>query len=171
MQVHFSEIPLEGLRLEIWDESWFPDQELTRNKAVTALVLLTKKGERVLLDGKIDTEVVLDCDRCLEAYPLKLDFDFRIEFELLEGGSNADIVSDHLCSTSEMDMVYVSEPVIDLFQVLRQQVFLMLPLKKICSETCKGLCKICGRNLNKEQCQCARQPSDSPFSVLEKLKK
>lgn len=170
MQIHFSEIPHEGLRLEINDESWFPNQELKRRGPVSASVYLKKQNDRVLLNGTLDTQVQLDCDRCLESFVYNLNINFSIEFELIEGALEQKIEIDHVCSASEMDMVYLDKPIIDIFYILRQQVFLALPVKRLCSEDCKGLCGKCGTNLNVKQCDCKPGSSSSPFGVLEKLK-
>ena len=170
MQVRFDEIPLEGWRLEIKDESWFPDQELTRNKDVIVSVFLKKKGERILLNGAFDTELKFNCDRCLETFIHPFDIDFSVEIELVDKAL-ADIqIEDHLCGEDEMDMVYLEKPVIDIFQVLRQQAILAIPAKKLCSEDCKGLCEKCGENLNLKNCGCGPDQSSSPFSLLRKLK-
>lgn len=170
MQVRFDEIPQEGLRLEIKDESWFPDQELNRNKAVIASVFLINKGERVLLNGAFDTELKFECDRCLESFIQPLGLDFSIEIEHVDKALEDTSIEDHLCGESEMDMVYLEKPVIDIYQVLSQQVMLSIPAKKLCSEECKGLCGKCGGNLNLKQCDCGPDESSSPFSLLKKLK-
>ena len=78
---------------------------------------------------------------------------------------------EHGCSKAEMDTVYLKEPAVDLFQVLAQQVFLMLSAKKVCSEGCRGLCPQCGMNLNVNECDCGKGTGASPFSVLANLKK
>ena len=43
---------------------------------------------------------------------------------------------------------------IDLGEDLRQEIILDLPIKILCREDCKGLCRGCGVNLNKENCRC-----------------
>ena len=171
MHIHFEEIPPEGLRIELREEAWFPDHEVARCAEVHASVFLQKKGERVLLDGSMDTVVRLQCDRCLEAYQQRLAPQFRVEFELVGQAGASGPVSDHLCGAAEMDMIYLEEPVIDLFQILQQQVFLALPMKNLCAEHCRGLCVECGANLNVAPCNCRPRQPDSPFSVLARLKK
>ena len=169
MHVRFDEIPQEGLRFELKDESWFPDQELSRNKAVAAAVQLNRKGDRVLLKGALNTEFQFECDRCLEMFQYPFDINFSVEFELFEKDLTG-ITDDHLCGESEMEMVYLEKPVIDIFQNLRQQVLLAIPAKKLCSEKCKGLCSKCGENLNTITCSCGPDDSSSPFSLLKTLK-
>ena len=53
---------------------------------------------------------------------------------------------------------------------MREQIILMMPLKPLCDETCKGLCPRCGANLNREACTCSTDTVNSPFAVLAKLK-
>jgi len=170
VRVQFDDIPLDGLRLEIKDESWFPHQEVTRITPVVALVFLKRDGKRVLMEGTLSTDVEFPCDRCLEKFQCPLTVDFRLDFELVGKGQLDTVVADHLCSEEEMDMVYVDEPAIDVFHVLRQQVYMSLPFKKLCSPKCKGLCEKCGVNRNLTECKCASESTTSPFSVLAKLK-
>jgi uncharacterized protein len=168
MKVRFGEIPAEGLRFEIHDESWFPDRELQRTGPVRSLVVLKRNGEdRVLLAGEIRTTITFDCDRCVEDYVMELDVSFNLDLEY--AASSRLEPSEHECSPAEMDMIYLQEPVIDIFEILQQQVFLMIPEKHLCSESCKGLCPRCGANLNVETCNCGTELKSSPFAILKKL--
>jgi uncharacterized protein len=68
---------------------------------------------------------------------------------------------------SELDTLQVTEPVVDLEDILRQQVYLGLPAKQLCRENCLGLCSHCGKNLNEGQCSChEKSAAGSPFAVL-----
>jgi uncharacterized protein len=71
----------------------------------------------------------------------------------------------------DLDTVILEEPVIDLDDIIRQQLLLALPMKKLCSEQCKGMCLRCGANLNQNACGCDGEPQDSPFAILAQLKK
>ena len=59
---------------------------------------------------------------------------------------------------------------VDLEAIIREQIILMVPLKPLCQEDCRGLCPICGANFNRETCSCQVEKSDSPFAQLAKLK-
>jgi len=168
MKVRFGEIPEEGLRLEIKDESWFPDHELQRTGPVSAIIILKRNGTgRILLEGEIKTTIAFDCDRCLESYALDLDNSFSLDLEY--SATDRLEPAEHEVSPSEMDMIYLREPVIDIFEILSQQVFLMIPEKHLCLEACKGLCPRCGANLNTETCDCRQESKSSPFDILKKL--
>ena len=167
MKVRFAEIPAEGLRIEIKDESWFPDHELQRTAPVRALVTLKPRGsDRVLFAGRLITAITFDCDRCMANYTMEVDNSFELDLEyaperILE-------TSEHEVSPLEMEMIYLPQPVIDVFEILSQQVFLMIPEKHLCRESCRGLCSRCGANLNEETCDCKRELTASPFSILKK---
>jgi uncharacterized protein len=168
MKVRFSEIPDDGLRLEINDESWFPDNELQRSGPVRSRIFMKRESdERVLLEGEIETVVSYDCDRCLEHYQMELGGKFKLDLEYIPGKQEE--TAEHECSPADMDMLYLEEPVIDVFQVLCQQIFLLAPGKHVCSEECKGLCPSCGVNLNTDYCSCKKELKSSPFDVLKNL--
>ena len=167
MKVRFGEIPEEGLRYEIKDESWFPDHELQRTGPILATVILKRNGvDRVLLEGRIKTTIAFACDRCLEDYAMDIDESFNIDLEYAPGSKLEP--AEHEISASEMDMIYLQEPVVDIFEILSQQVFLLNPEKHLCSESCRGLCSRCGTNLNQKTCDCKQAAPSSPFSVLKK---
>ena len=98
---------------------------------------------------------------------VKLGGKFKLDLEYVPG--KQEVTVEHECSPSVMDMMYMGEPVIDVFQVLHQQIFLMVPEKHICSEECKGLCPSCGVNLNTDSCNCKKDLKSSPFDVLKNL--
>ena len=165
--MRFGEIPEEGLRYEINDESWFPDHELNRTGPVRSVIILKRNGDdRVLLAGKIETTIASDCDRCTENYSMELDSDFTLDLEYAPGTMNE--TGEHECSPAEMDVMYLDKPVIDIFAILNQQIFLIYAEKHLCSESCKGLCPSCGVNLNLATCDCKKELKSSPFAVLKK---
>ena len=167
MKVRFGEIPEQGLRYEINDESWFPDRELHRIGPVRSVVVLKRDGnDRVLLTGEIRTTVSFDCDRCAEGFNQELNNGFKLDLEYRPGGKMDS--AEHECSSAEMDVLYLQEPAVDIFDILLQQVFLMIPEKNLCAESCKGLCPGCGINLNLETCECKKDLTSSPFAILKK---
>ena len=56
----------------------------------------------------------------------------------------------------------------DIKELVRDQIILNMPLRVLCSEECKGLCSICGCNLNNQTCDCmSEQYSNSQFAALQ----
>lgn len=170
MRIRFDDIPPEGLDCEIKEHSWFPEGELERSGPLAAAVRLSRDGERVLLEGSLEVALDLVCDRCLAPWRLPVKADFRLVLELV-AAETADQADEHICRSDEMDTVALSEPLVDLDDLLRQQLYLSLPAKSLCREECRGLCPVCGADLNQGACNCRTGGGDSPFAVLGRLKK
>lgn len=171
MKVRFDEIPTSGLQVRIGDASWFPAAEVTRRGEVAAEVFLRREGTTVLAEGSLHTVVVYTCDRCLAEYEAELAAEFSVDFEYsLPGGRLGSECEEHLCDANEMDVAFLDKPEIDISELLSEQVYLSVPARKICRESCLGLCPRCGVNLNLSSCTCQPDDDRSPFGVLARLK-
>jgi uncharacterized protein len=74
---------------------------------------------------------------------------------------------------SESDNItYISSEadVIDISNDVRDFSILAVPMKKLCSDNCKGLCSKCGQNLNEGDCQCSKDETDIRWLPLMELK-
>jgi uncharacterized protein len=58
---------------------------------------------------------------------------------------------------------------IDLEPFIREEMILAIPIGPLCSEDCKGLCPICGEDLNESSCSHEELPVDPRLSVLKTL--
>lgn len=168
VKIDFYEIPEEGLTLSVDDAHWFP-QDLERLGRAEASLRLKRRGQRVAVAGRFTTTVVFECDRCLGKFHLPLDADFSIDLELPGDDKRQMEEKDHYCHDSEMDVDILQDSEINITDMLQQQLYLAVPMKKLCSDDCRGMCSKCGANLNIEQCRCQPDTS-SPFSVLARLK-
>jgi uncharacterized protein len=168
LQVQALEIPEKGLSVEVADSSWFPVQEISRRGKLQTNVFLSRDGDRVNVSGSILFILLASCDRCLVEFELPKSIDFSAIFDL--GGEDpALLVKDYECDKSEIDVVYLEEPIIDLGSILSQQIIMALPRKNLCCNDCLGLCHGCGENLNTKKCSCKAGNDESPFSVLSQL--
>lgn len=97
------------------------------------------------------------CDRCCTPLCEKVDiaFDNVLVKELENDGDSGDLIK-------------IENEKLDLDTLVSSNIILNLPMKHLCSESCKGLCPVCGKNLNEGSCGC-KGGSDSPFSVLKDL--
>ena len=111
-------------------------------------------GEVVTLVGTIDTSIKMQCSRCLK----EVDYPLSIEFE------------DEFSKLNEEDVYLISEEeTIDLLDMVTDSLILSLPVKVNCTESCKGLCPHCGKNLNKGLCSCTSDDIDPRLEVLKDL--
>jgi uncharacterized protein len=169
MKIAFADISNAGNRYEIQDDAWFPEPDLQRIGPVRAELSLNRKGDsRVEVCGELHTQVRLACDRCLADYPYAVDVDFHLVLEVPSAATWQ--IKELECSSADLDTILLQEPVVDFGDILRQQLYLSLPDKLICTAACKGLCPKCGRDLNTGVCSCEVETKESPFAVLAKLK-
>ena len=174
LQINLKSIPETGLEVAIdlgpeWFARWReadPDLEFA-DARITGLVHLSKHGHDILVRGSLSGQMEMACGRCLEPFagPAAIDFDLI----LVPGPTGARAAEVEL-SRSDLDLDYYTGEIVDLESLLREQIILMMPLKPLCDETCKGLCPQCGANLNKEACACQTNNANSPFAKLAKLK-
>jgi uncharacterized protein len=121
----------------------------------------------IRLRGHLETELDLQCARCLE--PVKQDVER--DFELLYRPLGIDAGRDELSVTdAEAEIGYYQGGGLLLEDVLREQVLLALPLKITCRADCKGLCPQCGKNLNQEQCSCSIEIEDPRWAALKEVR-
>lgn len=172
LHIPFSEIPEHGVHVAISDQSWLPEELLDKAGPVRAELQLTKKSEgRIEVQGTLQAGFRLGCDRCLAEYDYVLAARLQLIVELPESDRHWRL-QDMEGTGSELDTLQVTEPVVDLEDILRQQIYLGLPAKQLCRENCLGLCVHCGSNLNEGQCSCHQgKTAKSPFAVLASYKK
>jgi uncharacterized protein len=118
----------------------------------TARFSRTPQG--LLLQAGFHGCVVLECVRCLTEYKQLLAWEFT------------DLYAFDRRSVSESNLLVPETGQIDLAPLLREYAFLEFPIRPICKPDCKGLCPICGANLNEADCGHSRAGSDSPFTAL-----
>ena len=83
--------------------------------------------------------------------------------------NNADRDETELAE-EDMEVDFVKGEEIDLADMLREQIYLSLPVKLICHSDCRGICPKCGINLNTGQCRCRQELGHPGFAKLKNLK-
>ncbi len=109
--------------------------------------------------GRLHAVLGLDCGRCLEQFDLGMDQELDL-FYLPHRAEDPEEAEDE-AELSDRDVVvaYYRGERLDLGEVLREQLFLALPMRRLCREDCRGLCPACGRNRNLGLCDCAPEPA------------
>ena len=116
----------------------FEPEDVFRIVAPVELRLnLHKDKAKVRLTGTVKTTVEVDCSRCLEGFQVPIASTFDVQY-LPATAAPAD--PDREVDEQELDTAFYQDGVIDLRQLVREQIFLMLPMKPLCQESCAGLC-------------------------------
>ena len=116
-------------------------------------VKLIRTNRSVLVKGTLRTELKLGCNRCLKPFTQKLNL--RIEEEYFP---TIDVVTGVPVELpDEPDLFTIDEHhILSLVEAVRQYALLAIPMKPLCRKNCRGLCPVCGKNLNAGSCTCVK---------------
>ena len=128
---------------------------------------IVKDKQLFRLVGQVKTTLELACSRCLEPFSMPVDqpFDLRYQPQAHNSGEGEREIEEDDLATA-----FYENDEIDLGQLMREQFYLALPMKPLCTDACEGLCPVCGKNLNRESCGCRRNWDDPRLAALRELR-
>ncbi len=127
--------------------------------------LLPHTGGEVRVHGRIRTELEVECDRCLGGTSFPIDAPFDLFYKPLEDEPEEEVAIDE----GEAEMGFYELPGLELEDIVREQVLLQLPMQRVCSAACKGICPMCGVNRNETECSCHPPSGDDRWMALRDL--
>jgi uncharacterized protein len=133
----------------------------------TLVADLHKDAKKVRLTGRVTATLELDCSRCVEPFTIPVDAAFDMMFLPLSANTGDE---EREVTEDDLGVSYYQDETIDLGEVVREQLYLALPMKPLCREDCRGLCPVCGKNKNREACACQAEWVDPRLEPLRKLR-
>ena len=127
------------------------DADLVFESPIEYELTVTKMGENVRVEGPVKCTMRLPCDRCLEEFPLPVSA--RLDIELAPKSDQPTLPEVELTG-EDMDRYYFEGDELELEPYIYEEVMLAIPIKALCDEACKGICPVCGKNRNRETCNC-----------------
>lgn len=116
--------------------------------------------ERLVVVAKAKQDVLVNCDKCGTRFVLPVAFDINEAF------------SNDLSDTT---FYGINPASIEIDRAVIDNLLFNLPTRVLCKPDCKGLCSVCGKDLNKQKCNCKLIEDDdfddeNPFAKLKNLK-
>jgi len=143
------EFPFEFEQIQISD-----DLDL-RNFEGVATIGRTPQG--LIVQAIFFAKTTLECVRCLN------EFDQSLKWNITE------LYAFNEKSVSDSGLIIPDDAHIDLQPLIREYALLEIPIKPLCKPDCKGLCAVCGEDLNIRDCGHRDIVEESPFSALKDL--
>jgi uncharacterized protein len=172
MRVTFGEIEKSGSRFSVEKGEWYDLDDtdiIIQNIEIAEVVARSRDAGSIDLTGKLAATVRMGCARCGRPVDCNIDEEFyylvTMQEEPVAGGTEKE------CSDEECDILYLKEPVVDIDEIFREQLFLAVPQKVLCHSDCSGICPECGKLKSSGGCNCSEDMSNSPFAILKTLKK
>jgi uncharacterized protein len=168
-----------------WPVSAFDGSEdFTVVEPVSFDAVVRKDKQAYRLVGRAVTQLEMSCSRCTEPFrvPVEAAFDLRyLPHRENVGGVGLTFRSgvqgrhgkadEREIQEDDLGTAFYRDETIDLGELVREQLYLALPMKPLCSDSCRGLCPQCGTNLNRGACDCRTEWRDPRFEKLRALKK
>ncbi len=131
MKIKINNIPQEGLTIE--EKRDASELDLARDDLkfatpITLTIFINKDKDEAYAHVTAGGKIEAVCSRCLSSYTVDFKRDFDFSYDLR--GKN----------------------VVDMTDDIRSEIILEYPVKPLCKEGCKGLCQVCGKNLNEGSC-------------------
>ena len=124
-------------------------------------------GSEIQVSGRVETKVNVECDRCLKTIEMPVSAGFKLQYitgQDYESSQAAELTPD------EMSLSVFDGEAIDVDEIVREQILLAVPDRVLCDENCRGICSICGTNLNTGSCDCTSTEVDPRWEALKKFK-
>ena len=116
------------------------------------------KDRELQIQGEMELSVLMACDRCLEDVEVQMPLKFTKFVNLA--------VDDAELPEGFDESNYIDGYNLDVDKLLYNEILIGWPMKILCSESCKGICNVCGQNLNKGSCDCEDTSLDPRMSVI-----
>jgi uncharacterized protein len=139
------------------------------NGPVRSDITTVREYGQIRVTGRVSANITLVCARCLANYSTDIDSRFTIYFSK---GLPQEAFEEDETELGEQDLISAiySGDEIDLAHEIEEQVAMEVPLKPLCNDECKGLCPLCGTDLNQASCSCPSGQTNLKFSVLKDFK-
>jgi uncharacterized protein len=132
-----------------------PDLDL---QDLLGAVRVTRTGQGLLVQVRLRAKISTECVRCLEGFiqPLETDFTELYAFTPDQATDSGFLVPD--------------SGKIDLAPLVREEMLLAIPIRAVCRPDCKGLCPVCGENLNENEHVHEDEVIDPRLNVLKSFR-
>lgn len=114
----------------------------------------------VLIEGEMQLTLEIPCDRCLQSVnvPLSVAFAHQVVAPDKEEASS-----------EEEEQNFMSGYDLDIDALMNNEILINMPVKVLCKEECKGICPVCGGNLNEKECGCDTFVPDPRMAAIKDI--
>jgi uncharacterized protein len=165
--IDLTHLPAEGLRIDrkVHPNAWrIQEQDWESRGELSFEVWITGNRRKATVEGHFQAGVTAECHRCLVLFPLDLQRSFHLTY--LPPDPERFSKEEVELTGEELEVAYLEKEFLPLHELIREQVYLALPMKFLCRAECQGLCPNCGVNLNEVECGCSKEQMDPRWAPL-----
>ncbi len=117
-----------------------------------------QENKRMLIFGETDVTLAVPCGRCLA--------EVQVAVHLVIDRNDPLIAQE---DAKEEDTDYINGSYLDVDKLIYDEILINWPMRVLCREDCKGICKKCGANLNVRDCSCDRTEPDPRMAAIQDI--
>ena len=162
-----SHLPDEGISIDrkVHENAWrINEDDWESRDDLTFQVHIRGNPSKITVDGKLNASIRAHCHRCWQEIELDLARNFHLTY--LASDQRRSIQEEVEIGDEELDLSYLESDHLPIHEMIREQIYLALPMKFLCKQECRGLCTNCGANLNEVECGCAVEQTDPRWAAL-----
>ncbi|MBQ4058932.1 MAG: DUF177 domain-containing protein [Lachnospiraceae bacterium] len=114
----------------------------------------------VSVSFETEVDVIRTCSRCLE----EVNCEYQLSVFRNINVANKEAYIDDASEADEIS--YIEDCNLDVDMLVLDELYTVLPMNVICKDECKGICKVCGTNLNESTCNCDQTVPDPRMAVF-----
>lgn len=137
-------------------ESFKVSDDLTLN-GFSGAAKISRTPQGLLVEAGFSASIDLECVRCLISFSEPVRFDFT------------ELYAFNAKSVTDSELMVPEDAHIDLQPLVREYGLLEVPISPLHDPACKGLCPVCGQDLNVFDCGHRPEADGSSFDVLRNL--
>ena len=127
---------------------------------------IRQEERSVGVNGRVESRVQVECDRCLKPVELAVDSRFKLEYVTADEYKTQ---QDAELTIEDLDLNVFDGEVIDIDALVAEELLLAAPDHLLCKEDCKGICPVCGSDRNAADCGCDTSEVDPRWAGLKEL--
>lgn len=134
-----------------------------KEKEPVVLKLSNLKPSKALIEGNVKLTFTIPCDRCLK----DVDYTFDLSFAYEVTAPDYAVIEEAEYDEGMPDFIEGYHLNVD--GLINNEIALNWPMKILCKEDCKGICKVCGKNLNDGMCGCDQFVPDPRMAAVKDI--
>ncbi len=155
MKIKVHEVPEGGMQISLAGQAiTIHSKSLIINEPIDGKLLVQKQGDRDLhIRGSLSTRILLECGRCLSSFGHPVKSEFYVDCTPMVKGP---IRQEYRLSGEDLNLHFYQGDTVDVDEIIESQIHLETPMVPLCQTDCKGLCLVCGENLNEAPHVCIK---------------
>ena len=123
--------------------------------------ITNQNRKKVLVEGNADYTLSIPCSRCLDSVEVTIPVEIHVSLDFSREDEER---------TREMEEEgYLNGYSLDVDLLVLDEILLEFPEKVLCRDDCRGLCPVCGQNLNQGECGCNRESLDPRMAAIQDI--